>query len=83
MITITNSESWYQNPTHVFITLFAKNLKDENVRVHLEPTLASATLQMQDSSICSKDWKLFGTIVEGESKHEVNPFKVEITLKVT
>ena len=31
-----HSESWYQNDSHTFITLFAKNLREENVDVKLD-----------------------------------------------
>jgi len=73
-------ESWYQSPQTVNVTLFAKNLSDNDVKIAFEPTKLSARLSMPDGSEYKKEWKLFSSIVVDGAKFEVNKFKVSIAL---
>ncbi|KAL6072088.1 Cochaperone protein [Balamuthia mandrillaris] len=72
--------SWYQNPTHVYITFYAKGLKEEDVQLELTDQSMDVTIKLPDS-----DWvfdiELCDKIVPSESRKVVNKTNVEIKLK--
>jgi len=73
---------WYQNTTHVFITIFQKGMTQEDVKTDFQDK--EFTLNMKLSSdeddTYSLNLELFDTIDPANSKVDVSKVKVEVTL---
>lgn len=73
--------SWIQNTTDVTITVFAKNLSDEQIRVRFAPKQAHVELSLSDGSTFSKTFSLPHEIDASQSSHSHNAYKVFATLR--
>eukprot|EP00812_Abedinium_dasypus_P013647 NODE_714_length_1395_cov_264.150000.p1 GENE.NODE_714_length_1395_cov_264.150000~~NODE_714_length_1395_cov_264.150000.p1 ORF type:complete len:325 (+),score=76.43 NODE_714_length_1395_cov_264.150000:219-1193(+) len=74
---------WHQNNTHVFITVFAKGLSQEQCRIdfheHNKVTLAMKLPDAEDEEY-TLDFKLFDGVDPEQCKLEVSKVKVEVAL---
>jgi tetratricopeptide (TPR) repeat protein len=76
-------DSFYQIKTHITVTFFAKNLKEEDTKVALDPAdnkSFDVQLRMPDSSLYTKQFKLFAP-VQLNFKKELTPYKLEVTFE--
>lgn len=48
-----NRHEWYQTATHVIVTLFVKNVKQENAQIDIKPKTVSITFHYESNSIFS------------------------------
>jgi suppressor of G2 allele of SKP1 len=72
---------WYQNATHVVVTVFAKGVKSEDLRVDILGQSLSISLKFSADNTYLLDLDLAGQVVPGESKHAIMTTKIEITLR--
>jgi hypothetical protein len=75
-------DQWFQNKTHVTITLFARDLPKDQIKVTLNESSGidlSAHLVCKDGSVYDKSWKLFAP-VDKNITLDVTAYRVEIIL---
>eukprot|EP00435_Cladocopium_sp_Y103_P059272 s211_g21.t1 len=75
---------WYQNATHVFITLFAKGVAEENLKVDLQQKEIAISFPLPGGSSDEEyqlNLDLHDDIVPSKSKVEVSRVKVEVILE--
>lgn len=75
--------NWTQNLNSVQITLFAKNLTQNDVAVTINNRELRARLALPDGSMFDKIWNLYAPVQEEHMRVKVNAFKVEIALDKT
>lgn len=73
---------FYQNATHVFLTIFAKNLSEDVVKADFQDKELSVTFPLPgaDTEEYQLDLALFDVVVPAHCKVEVSKVKVEVTL---
>ncbi|GJJ68864.1 suppressor of G2 allele of SKP1 [Entomortierella parvispora] len=73
---------WYQNDSHVTISVFIKNVKQESVDINITENALSVSVKMPTGSDYSLELDpLSHAIIPSESKFEVLSTKIEIQLK--
>jgi len=72
---------WYQTPIHVFVTVFVKGAKKEQVNVEFQEKSLLVSIKLSATNEYSLDLDLADKIVTGESKFELMSTKVEIKMK--
>lgn len=75
---------WYQNATHVFITLFAKGIAEESLKVDLQQKEIAVSFPLPGGSSDEEyqlNLDLHDDIVPSKSKVEVSRVKVEVILE--
>ncbi|KAF9931312.1 Protein SGT1 A [Linnemannia zychae] len=73
---------WYQNDSHVTISVFIKNVKKESVDVNITDRALSVSVKMPTGSDYSLELDpLSHAVIPAESKFEVLSTKIEIQLK--
>jgi len=71
----------YQTNTHVIISVFAKNVKQENASVEISEKNVAVSIKLSDASSYQLDLDLFAPIVSSESRFQILSTKLEIKLK--
>jgi len=71
---------WYQTPTHVIITIFAKNVKKEQAEIEFTKKSFSAAIKLSESSEYLLDLNLCDDIDPSQCSTQFLPSKVEIKL---
>jgi len=72
---------WYQNNSHVFVTVFAKGVKKEDATVDIQPDSLSVAIAFGGGYDYVLDLDLCEAVEPGESKVEHLSTKIEIKLK--
>eukprot|EP01112_Ceratiomyxa_fruticulosa_P007256 TRINITY_DN1873_c0_g2_i1.p1 TRINITY_DN1873_c0_g2~~TRINITY_DN1873_c0_g2_i1.p1 ORF type:complete len:367 (+),score=99.19 TRINITY_DN1873_c0_g2_i1:166-1101(+) len=72
---------WYQNNTHVFVSVFNKGTKKENLNVEFTENTLSVTIKLGDGNEFVLDLDLCDSIDPAGSSYEVLSTKVEVKLK--
>jgi len=72
---------WYQNPTHVTVTIYAKGVKKENLSLGIEEQSLSVQIKLSDDSNYVLDLDLADGVIPSQSSHEILGTKIEIKLK--
>lgn len=73
-------DSFYQNATSMSITIFAKNVTEQQTSVEFQPQQLKVSIVMPDSSTYTKTWDLYAPINCEGSRFVVTAYKVDITL---
>lgn len=73
-------EDWYQTDGQVFITLFAKKLKPEDVSVQFASKSVHMDAVLPDGKAYSRTWNLFDSVDTASSSYKVTPYKVELSM---
>jgi len=73
---------WYQSSTHVFVTLFAKNVEKDSCKVEFKDQELAISFPFPGSTDeeYSADLELFDAVVPAECRCEVSKVKVELSL---
>jgi len=72
---------WYQTQTHVFVTIFSKNVKKEETILDIQKKSLSITIKLSTSNEYQFDVDLSDEIVPEESTTSFLSTKVEIKMK--
>eukprot|EP01105_Mastigella_eilhardi_P005500 TRINITY_DN17199_c0_g1_i1.p2 TRINITY_DN17199_c0_g1~~TRINITY_DN17199_c0_g1_i1.p2 ORF type:complete len:402 (+),score=132.41 TRINITY_DN17199_c0_g1_i1:87-1208(+) len=72
---------WYQTPTHVIVEVFARGVKDQDLRVVFGERTLAVTLQLGEGREYALDFDLCGAVVPAESAWTIFAVKVEIRMK--
>ncbi|KAG0053401.1 Suppressor of G2 allele of SKP1 [Gryganskiella cystojenkinii] len=73
---------WYQNDSHVTISVFIKNVKKESVDINITENALSVSVKMPTGSDYSLELDpLSHPVIPSESKYEILSTKIEIQLK--
>jgi len=72
---------WYQTSTHVIITIYAKNVKEEDANIKISNSAVEVTLQLAGGREFQLDLSLFDEVVASESSYRIVSVKVELKLK--
>eukprot|EP00397_Hematodinium_sp_SG-2012_P026678 GEMP01027973.1.p1 GENE.GEMP01027973.1~~GEMP01027973.1.p1 ORF type:complete len:400 (+),score=85.86 GEMP01027973.1:72-1202(+) len=72
---------WYQSPTRVNVSIFAKNRKEDDVDVTFGEKSLKAAITLDDNDVFLLDFSLFAKIVPGKSKVDVGKVKIEIQME--
>jgi len=72
---------WYQNPSQVFVSVFAKGVKKDNITVDFGEQSLSVQIKLADSNSYVLDLELADSIDPSQSSFEVLSTKIEIKLK--
>jgi len=71
---------WYQSPTNVVITVYARNKAKEDCKVDAKETTLSINIKLSEDSDFVLDLNLCDTIYPEQTKIECYPTKVEVKL---
>ncbi|CEP03844.1 unnamed protein product (mitochondrion) [Plasmodiophora brassicae] len=74
-------DSFYDKPDVATYVILAKDLKPEDVSVDLKEDAAEVKITFADGSKMHKLIHLFATIVPGQSKFELNRYKLQLIMK--
>eukprot|EP01113_Clastostelium_recurvatum_P005280 TRINITY_DN12358_c0_g1_i5.p1 TRINITY_DN12358_c0_g1~~TRINITY_DN12358_c0_g1_i5.p1 ORF type:complete len:368 (+),score=133.71 TRINITY_DN12358_c0_g1_i5:45-1106(+) len=72
---------WYQNNTHIYVSIFCKGTKKEDVDIKMEAEELSVSIKLSGGSDYVLDLDLCEAIVPGESSYEIMSTKIEVMLK--
>lgn len=72
---------WYQTSTHVIITIYAKNVKEEDANIRISNSAVEVALQLEGGREFQLDLSLFDEVVASESSYRIVSVKVELKLK--
>ena len=72
---------FYQNTTHVVVTIYVKGATAENSSVEFGPAHVELEVRFAKDDVFALDWSLFGPIDVDESKVSFAPTKIELRLK--
>jgi len=72
---------WYQSATSVFVSVFAKNVAQNESKIVIEPAQVDIKLKFKDGKQFTKVLKLPLEVASASSKIDFGPSKVEITLR--
>jgi len=73
---------WYQTQTHVVVSILAKNVPRERVRVDFSEAEVDVAIKLESSGAeYALSLSLFHRVIPGECKYSVVASKVELTLK--
>lgn len=72
---------WYQTNTHVFVTIFAKNVKKEDCTIDLQEKSLSASITLSDANEYQLNFELFDKVVPLQSTISYLSTKIEIKMK--
>ncbi|XP_046383295.1 protein SGT1 homolog [Ischnura elegans] len=72
---------WYQTETHVVLTILAKNLQPEDVKIDYHETALSCSAHLPSGNDYSLELDLAHNVVPAECSHRVLASKIEIKLK--
>jgi suppressor of G2 allele of SKP1 len=72
---------WYQSASHVVVTVFAKNVKREDLTVDIQKDSLSVSIKLSADNQYVLDLDLADEVSQSESGFDVTPSKVEIKLK--
>ncbi|KDR16057.1 protein SGT1 homolog [Zootermopsis nevadensis] len=72
---------WYQTESHVVITILAKNVKQDEVKVEFAEEALNVAAQLTDGSEYHLNLNLPFPVIPGQSTFRVIPSKIEIKLK--
>jgi suppressor of G2 allele of SKP1 len=72
---------WYQNPTHVFINIFAKGVKQGDLSIDIEQKSVSVNIKLSENNQYVLDLDLAEAVVPSESSYTIMSTKIEIKLK--
>jgi hypothetical protein len=73
--------STVQTPTHMTLTIYAKDTPKENFKINLQDNHVSVHITFTDGSVFAKEYELAFPIVVAESAFTITAFKVEIKMK--
>jgi len=74
---------WYQNNTHVYITIFAKNVEEKTCKVDFQDKECSISFPLPggtDNEEYQLDLSLFEAVERGSCRLDVSKVKVEVVL---
>ncbi|XP_038134776.1 protein SGT1 homolog isoform X5 [Cyprinodon tularosa] len=74
---------WYQTESQVIVTIMAKNVPKDGVRINFTERELSANIQMASGENCDLHFHLLHPIVPQQSSFKVLTTKVEIKMKKT
>eukprot|EP00245_Coleochaete_scutata_P007860 TRINITY_DN23649_c0_g1_i1.p1 TRINITY_DN23649_c0_g1~~TRINITY_DN23649_c0_g1_i1.p1 ORF type:complete len:372 (+),score=95.77 TRINITY_DN23649_c0_g1_i1:151-1266(+) len=72
---------YYQSPSHVVVTIFAKGIKQEDLTVNIGPQILHATIKIADGDDYFLNLRLFGKVDPAASNTTVMGTKIEVRLK--
>eukprot|EP00656_Telonema_subtile_P027618 TRINITY_DN2974_c0_g1_i2.p1 TRINITY_DN2974_c0_g1~~TRINITY_DN2974_c0_g1_i2.p1 ORF type:complete len:380 (+),score=123.49 TRINITY_DN2974_c0_g1_i2:81-1220(+) len=72
---------WYQNTTHVIVTVFAKNRTAEHTDLQVQDTRISYSVQFEDGSEFKLSTPLFDCVVPEECTERIAKPKIELKLR--
>jgi len=72
---------WYQTATHVFVTVFVKNIKQEQLNVQIEEKSLNIAIKLSPTNEFALDFDLCDKVLKDESTTTLMSTKVEIKLK--
>jgi len=72
---------WYQTPTHVFVTIFAKGVQKDNAQIEFTASTLSVNIKLSSSSEYQLHLDLCDKITPSESTTTFLSTKIEIKLK--
>jgi len=72
---------WYQTSTHVFVTVFVKNIKQNQLNVHIEEKSLSISIKLSTTNEFQLEFELCDKVVKEESTTTLMSTKIEIKMK--
>jgi len=72
---------WYQNITHVTVTLFVKNAKKEHCNINIQPKFLDVSINLGSGSEFDLDLDLCDSIIPEQSSIQYLSTKLEIKLR--
>ncbi|XP_071440744.1 protein SGT1 homolog [Hetaerina americana] len=72
---------WYQTENHVVLTILAKNVNPEDVKINYHETALSCSAKLPNGNEYSLELDLAHSVVPAECSHRVLTSKIEIKLK--
>jgi len=72
---------WYQNSTHVIVTVFSKNVAQEAITLDLQESALDFSIKLDEASEYQLAMDLFDSIDKAASSMNVMKTKIEIKLK--
>jgi len=77
----TFRHEWYQTNTHVYVTIFAKNIKQDQANIEFKEKTLAVTIKVSDSNEFQLNFELCDKITPEESSTEFLSTKVEVKMK--
>ncbi|KAJ7514262.1 hypothetical protein O6H91_23G035600 [Diphasiastrum complanatum] len=71
---------WYQAQTHVVITIFAKGIKNDDVKIDFGEQMLSVIIQAHDGEPYILQLRLYGKVKASECSYKVLSTKIEVRL---
>jgi len=72
---------WYQTATHVYVSLFVKNVKSEQARFEIKEKSINVVIKLSETNEFVFDVDLCDKIIPSESTTQILSTKIEIKLK--
>jgi len=72
---------WFQTASHVVVTIFAKKVKPEDIKVNIQEKSVEVAIVLSTGSEYQLNLDLADTIVPSQSKYELMSTKIELKLQ--
>eukprot|EP01091_Cochliopodium_minus_P001145 TRINITY_DN1101_c0_g1_i1.p1 TRINITY_DN1101_c0_g1~~TRINITY_DN1101_c0_g1_i1.p1 ORF type:complete len:350 (+),score=119.16 TRINITY_DN1101_c0_g1_i1:45-1094(+) len=74
-------QEWYQTPTHIIITVFAKNITKENLTVVIKQKEVSINIKLGEGREYVSELRLLANVVPDQSAQIIYSTKIEVKMK--